>query len=636
MASKSTADKYYEMDNTTTWSQYQAGIDYNQRLNPDLHSTVNKNERFYAGNQWDGVVSNGLPTPVFNLFKRIINYFIAAIMSQKTTLKFSATYSPTETDDTQLSEEEAGAAEAARILTAYSDELMEKTKFDSVLRQTLLDMAISGDGCSYIWFNADKKIGQKSAGEDIMGDIELEVKDNVNVFFGNPNDRRVNANGRPVQPYIIISFRELVVNLRREAIFHGMDEMEANQISSDEDTEYQSGDRGKVELDRHDDVTGKTTALLKMWHDKDTNTIMAIKETKYITIRKKWDTLLSIYPVAWANWDVRKNSYHGQAMGTGLIPNQLYINKMFAMVMLFMQQMAFPKVVYDETKISAYTNQIGAAIPVTGDVNGAVSISYPAQMSGKLLDTIDVTIKYTKDMLGATDAALGEVKPDNTSAIIAVTQQAAIPLENIKQELYKYVDSIGYIWLDMMTAYYGKRKIPIMVNGEKKIVEFDFAKLKDMHMQLKVDVGASSYWSEITAMQTLDNLLQSEKIDFLMYLERIPDGIIPKKQELIDQIKGMQEQQAQMAQQQQEQQTMQQQAQAQQPQQPQQEQQAMQQQAQNEEYEQMKQFVESLPPEIQQIIQQMQPDEMEQHILAMMAMSPEELQQHMQEMMGGV
>jgi hypothetical protein len=69
------------------------------------------------------------------------------------------------------------------------------------------------------------------------------------------------------------------------------------------------------------------------------------------------------------------------------------------------------------------------------------------------------------------------------------------------------------------------------------VIPFDFSQLKGIKFQLKVDVGPSSYWSEITAMQTLDNLLQGSKIDFIQYLERVPDGMIPKKDDLIEEIK---------------------------------------------------------------------------------------------------
>ena len=43
-------------------------------------------------------------------------------------------------------------------------------------------------------------------------------------------------------------------------------------------------------------------------------------------------------------------------------------------------------------------------------------------------------------------------------------------------------------------------------------------------------------------MQTLDNLLMQNKITLRQYLERLPDGYIPMRQELITEIKGMEQQ----------------------------------------------------------------------------------------------
>jgi hypothetical protein len=66
--------------------------------------------------------------------------------------------------------------------------------------------------------------------------------------------------------------------------------------------------------------------------------------------------------------------------------------------------------------------------------------------------------------------------------------------------------------------------------------DFDFADLKDFQMNIRHDVGASSYWSEIANMQTLDNLLMNKQITLKQYLERIPNGYIAKRQELVDEI----------------------------------------------------------------------------------------------------
>lgn len=574
----------HDAELTQEWLQYEAGVDYNTKIN--LYETVNKNERFYSGDQWNGVVSNGLPTPVFNIFKRIINYFVASILSQNTKMQFV----PENVGDDPADEKEQDIKDAADLISAYSETLWEKRKMSQKLRQWLLDAAISADAGSYNWWNADIDTGQA-----MKGDIDIETLDNVNVMFGDPNN-----NDAQSQPYIIIAARALVSKLQEEARKNKIPEDKVKLISSDEETQHQSGDRSKIELDRKSDDTGKTTSLLKLW--KKNGKIMAKKITKYTTIREEWETKLSRYPVAWMNWDQRKNSYHGQAVGTGLIPNQVFINKMFAMAMMSLMHTAFPKAIYNADQITAWNNQIGGAIGIkgaNGDIGGYAKYLSPGQMSDQILKVIDLAIQYTKDMLGASDSLLGDINPEQASgrSIIAVQQSAGVPLETIKQNLYQFVEDNGYIWLDFMANYYGKRSIDVEIMGKREIREFDFDKLKGMKFRIKIDVGPSSFWSELASMETLDNLLQQDRITFLQYLDRIPSGMISQKQELVEEIKAQDKKQQFI-------------------------------------FEQMARFLEQLPPAIQQMIQAVPPEEQEAQLMDMMMLSPEELQVQLQEMMG--
>jgi len=88
-----------------------------------------------------------------------------------------------------------------------------------------------------------------------------------------------------------------------------------------------------------------------------------------------------------------------------------------------------------------------------------------------------------------------------------------------------------------MIAKYGERKITVIEQGKRVVKTVDFRKLKDVKLKIKIDVGASSYWSEITEMQTLDHLLRQDRINFLQWLERVPDGYIPKKDDLMAEIR---------------------------------------------------------------------------------------------------
>ena len=50
-------------------------------------------------------------------------------------------------------------------------------------------------------------------------------------------------------------------------------------------------------------------------------------------------------------------------------------------------------------------------------------------------------------------------------------------------------------------------------------------------------MGASSYFSEIAMTQTLDNLRQNGTLDVIQYLERVPDKLIPRKAELLQELR---------------------------------------------------------------------------------------------------
>lgn len=570
-----------EYDNKD-WREYQQGVDYKRRLG--LYTTVDKNERFYSGDQWNGVKSGNLPTPVFNIIKRVINYFIAALVSQPYKMQFSDYGSSVENDE-------------AKKYNGFVEKVWENDKMISILQQALLDCAISGDMCIHTYWDNTKYVDGLN-----QGDFCNELLDNVNVFFGNVNSNIVNKSGKPYQPYIIISGRETVYNLKAEARLNNLSENDILMITGDSDYNEQSGDRGKYELDSLEDTVRKATFIIRYYVNKETNTIWMRKSTRSVKI-KDIDTKLTVYPLCWGNWDVRKNSYHGQAPITNIIPNQIYINKQFAMIMKHMMDTALSKTIYDETRITAWSNEVGAAIGVTGDVTGAAQNLPVGNMSSGILDIVNTTISLTKDLLGATDAALGNVSADNTSAIIAVQKSSAVPLELNKQNLITMIEDLGYIWLDFIRAkYITKRKVTIakqvsptekinnyMQEGNvesTKVEEVEIGGNPDLRFRIKVDVGASTMWSELASIQTLDNLLSSGNITFLQYLERMPDGVIPSKQKLIDNLvenerKSLQENK-------------------------------------KGEFESMAQFMEALPEEEQLRLQQMNPAQMELTLREMM------------------
>lgn len=341
-------------------------------------------------------------------------------------------------------------------------------------------------------------------------------------MFGNPNSRDVQS-----QPYIIIERRMLVSECKKYAKNNGVKQHDIDAIVPD----------GKESGNEQIDALGgeKVTVMLRMWRDDETKTIHCYESTKTVTVREEWDIGIKTYPLVWMNWDYIQDCYHGQAMITGLIPNQIFVNKLFAMSMISLMTLAYPKVIFNKAIIDKWSSKVGAAIGVNGSVEGAAKIIDPASISPQISQFIDIAISYTQKFLGATDVALGDTRPDNTSAIIALQRAAATPMELTKQNLLQCVEQQGRIYAEFMGEYFGNRYVEIKEpnSSGKMTISFDFSTLKNVPYTIDLDAGASSYWSEIANMQTLDNLLMQGKISTSEYLRRLPNGQITDRENLI-------------------------------------------------------------------------------------------------------
>ena len=497
-------------------AEYQKMLGYNTAVN--LDETVRANENFFIGKQWEGVDAKGLPTPVYNFLKQVVLFSVANITTDN--IKMQAT--PLACERTPEDVERV-----AEIVNKDFDRLFEFNRVPNLVREYMRNAAVDGDSCLFTFWD-----DTVDAGFGLRGGIRTEIVDNMRVGFGNTACRDPQK-----QPYILIERREMTKELRRAAQEAGNPRW--NDIQPDNENHN---------TDSYKNSSERSTVLLRMWKERKTGTVWACEVSGRVMLREPWDMGLRLYPVTWINWDYIPDSYHGQALVTGLIPNQIFVNKLFAMSMISLMTSAFPRTVYDKTRIPKWNNAVGAAIGVNGgDVSGVAKIIDPAQISPQIAQFIQTSVDYTRQFLGATSAALGETRPDNTSAIIALQRAASIPSEITKQNLYKSIEDLGRIYLDFMAAYYGKRKVQVSMPDvgadilafagkdpeELETVLFDYGILNDMPMALKLDVGASSYWSEMASVQTLDNLLMQNKITIEEYLERIPDGYIPKRQELI-------------------------------------------------------------------------------------------------------
>ena len=155
-----------------------------------------------------------LDKPVFNILKRVVNYFIAMLVSDNIGVGLSL-----------FNRKSDGVNRV--ILTAVEEQVrqvMEYSGFHSAMRGILRDAAVDGDGVLHVFFNADAKTGR--AGE--KGLIEIESIDNTDIFFGNPQLAGVQR-----QPYILIESRRSVEDVKEEMRRNKAPKAEIEKIQSD-------------------------------------------------------------------------------------------------------------------------------------------------------------------------------------------------------------------------------------------------------------------------------------------------------------------------------------------------------------------------------------------------------------------
>ena len=528
--------------------EYEDAQTYNQ--SQDLYANVEKNQRFFLGNQWQGVNAPDLTKPVFNILKRVCTYYVAMLASDEVGINITPM---DETPENKVMTD---------VIASEAERVLELTKSKFKWRTNIKNAVVDGDTCMYINFNPDV-----DTGHEYKGAIETEIIDNTNIIFGNPYSQSVQT-----QPWIMVVQRLYTNQVKDYAESKGVPT--DNIVPDSEDyTTTQLNEAEKL-----------TTVITKFWHEtkkvkkvdqfgtpyeEEKSTVWFTKVCKEVVLDKPTDLGYRYYPVAYFSWEKVKNSYHGRSPITGLIPNQIFINKIYAMCMVYMTNMGFPRIFYDENKISKLTNSVASATKITNmDLAGKMMDAVKApDFSNQIIQLVDSTIAYTKDFMGASDAALGNVSnPNNTSAIVAVQQASSVPLEIQKLDYYQFVEDIVRVMLDVMANRYGTRIVKLSEGQAKELnlmrtdpltgmpmldkngmplyetsIPIDFTQLQTLTYDLNVDVGQASYWSEQTQVQTADAMFDRGIIsDPVMYLEMIPDKYIKNKAKIVEAIKNQQ------------------------------------------------------------------------------------------------
>lgn len=555
------------------WEQYQHLLNFMRQDGIMENSKVN--ERVYSGDQWFHVSkANQLPKIIINYYKRSANFLISAVTGGETKIQY--TVEPYLADDPEQIER---YNQAEDIFNRYSESAFEQIGQDELDEMMVKDALLSGIGIIHYYWDDEYETGNDIK---IKGKVVGEIIDAVNFFPADPTITDIQS-----QEKIHLTYRDSIANIKAEAKANKLEASKIEMITPDTDTQDQAFVKAQQE------VTGSEKATVLLTYYKKDGKVYFDKSVKNVTFAEGKNTKRPSYPLCYMNGEWRKRSIYGTSPFTEIVPNQIYVNTLYSMAMVSAQKTSYPTAVYDSTRISGISNAVGAQIGVQGDVTGAFTYANTGQISFDVYNLVDNVMSKTKESVGANDALLGNVKPENTSALLVNQQQSSIPLESIQRRFYKAKEQQGRILCEFWQAQYVIDR-PIELkndNGEREIIKFNSEDYADIKMRTTIDVGAASKWSEIIAINTLNEWLQAQHIEFIDALERFPQNIIPKMQELIDKYKPVEPMEMS-----------------------------------DNEYEKMAQFLESLPSEQQQQIMSLPPGEQEQAIIQMMGGMQNEMQ----------
>ena len=488
-----------------------------------IYDQSEMNERFYIGDQWNGVTSSkDRPLVRNNIIKRIGDLKLSTI-NNPVTVNFSADGIP---DTVEIKEKVRSiknsmpnsldgiehTEEINLVMSGMSDYFevtSERLNFDRVREQALIDAYISGTGIIYTYWDNNIETGlyvEQNGKTPIKGDIAVETLDVENVYFGDSTLDDVQT-----QPFIIIAQKVDLNKIKQEAASFGIN-IEPISDESDE---------------------GKATVLTKLFkvNENGKTTVHGIRVVKNGVVRPLWDLQISLYPLAKYTFLRRKNCPYGESEITYLIPNQIAINRILTASSWATMIAGMPiMVVNNDVVREQITNDPGQIIRVSGDVEEVASaIRYVSPPSfSHNFDNASLSLSsVTLNMAGANDAALGDIVPDNHSAIIAVREAALMPMQPLKQAYFRFCEEVARIWAEFWIQKYGNRSLKIHDENGTWYLPFYADRYKNLLINARVDVGASTIVGEAQSITTLDNLLEREIINIKQYLKRLPAGTIP-------------------------------------------------------------------------------------------------------------
>lgn len=475
------------------FAEHERALNYKQGLCENgLFEQSRINERFFDGDQWHGVFVNPKrPLISHNLIRRIGEYKLAAILNKKYDVQFLA--EGADVDGNMLSNadllsglndfnddcDENEAVLMMKALGVYYENAKHKFGFEGAVRDALKNAYVCGTGALFMYWDKDIKTGlfaDSLRKTQILGDVQCKCIDIECVDFGDVFERDVQK-----QPYIILSERISVDDIKAEARANGCGEDEINCICADNDSHYFAGFSQDEDLDEK-----KATVLTKMFKRRGENGVVvrAIRVCRGLVIKDEFDLRIREYPICIFRWQDRRNCVYGESEITALVPNQIAINRMLTASVWATMLSGMPMMLVNSDLIKdGVSNEPGQIMSFSGDSDDferAIKYVEPPRFAENFVDSIKMMIDDTLEISGATKSALGLYEMNNASAIEYLQKASNAPIELMISKYEQFLADAARIFVEFFVCCYGVRKIKIADSFGIHYLPFDSKRYKDL------------------------------------------------------------------------------------------------------------------------------------------------------------
>lgn len=530
------------------WELYQKGIDYLNKKH--LIADTNQAWDFFCGDQWKGLKSGNITMPKFDFIHSNVMRLVTIIYSNR----LAVTYTDLE-----------GRQELQPIYdllqTKYLEDY-ERGKEDTLMRTTLKEACITGDGIQFFGHGADAS--------------KVQRLDNTSVLYGDESEPDIQK-----QPYIIIHQRETVKSVRKQAEKNGLSQAEIDRIVSDSDTNELIGNQTEVD-ESHAAQNGKVTTCIYMTKN-DEGIVGVMRCTKAVAYEpfhelrggaSEIDTKqgrkgkgLRLYPLIKLSWELRPNDARGVSHVKKLIPNQIELNKNIARIAMASKSFCFPHLAYLE---GAITNEeqldvVGGKIAVQGtdvnEINKMLTYVQPAQISNIPKQLQDDLLQVTQELSGSGENTLGQIELNRVaaSAINAVNERAESMLDDQVAMMAQFGEDFAALMAELHMVYepdgFTVEQPVLNPDGQPSVDEmgnpimtkvFVTQEILDKLMPaVRVDISKENSFNILARDKWLDDLLSNGMIDLKTRVRMSSTGSPIPKNEMLAEIQRMEAEQQQ-------------------------------------------------------------------------------------------